>query len=336
MATPKTVIDWVHPSVRDAVIDYMIDHPRERLRFLQTASVQGCLLAFSSAGGATGERQLPFLREDADWDALTERVGALIEALEDSDVIALLRGFESIWRSESLRPETVGKLRALTERMLESLQVRWNRAQAAISSIALRLYYSTAEAAGVFAGTPELDVTWRSIIALGVVIDDVDSSLEILRLLKILESNEPRFLRVRRYSELMGTAIGRLAVRIVERLSAMRHLDPEETAMRWATDEHGGDYEVEVPVEPDDDEHDEREWLDEHTPLIHVIESLKIWSDLELPSVRGNAAERLTEREERLSRYDEGRHEGANEHSGESAGSRSGDQFDFDDFFSDL
>ena len=67
-------IGWVHPSWRDLVIDELREDPDARRRFLSVSAIDGVTLAVSAAGGSTGERTLPLLLDDADWDALGDRL----------------------------------------------------------------------------------------------------------------------------------------------------------------------------------------------------------------------------------------------------------------------
>jgi hypothetical protein len=82
-------VGWVHPSWRDLVIDDLAADGERRLRFLRAAGIDGIELALSTAGGARGERSLPLVVDDADWDVLVTRVLELAREL-DSDATARL------------------------------------------------------------------------------------------------------------------------------------------------------------------------------------------------------------------------------------------------------
>jgi hypothetical protein len=82
-------VGWVHPSWRDLVIDDLAAHAEARRRFLRVAGIDGVGLALSVAGGALGERSLPLVVDDADWDVLTTRSLELAREL-DSDALARL------------------------------------------------------------------------------------------------------------------------------------------------------------------------------------------------------------------------------------------------------
>ena len=83
-------IGWVHPSWRDLVIDELRTDAAARARFLRTCGVDGILLALSTEGGVAGERYLPLMLSDGDWDALGDRVATLLRELDDLQVMRLL------------------------------------------------------------------------------------------------------------------------------------------------------------------------------------------------------------------------------------------------------
>lgn len=85
-------IEWVHPSWRDLVIEHLAEHRDARAQFLSGCGAHGVLLALSSAGGARGDRDLPLLVDDCDWDALTDRVYELAPELEPQELLAVLDG----------------------------------------------------------------------------------------------------------------------------------------------------------------------------------------------------------------------------------------------------
>lgn len=83
-------IGLVHPSWRDLVIDELRDDPAARLRFLGSCGVHGVTLALSLQGGAGGERSLPLLANDRDWDQLGDRLSMILRELEDQELARVL------------------------------------------------------------------------------------------------------------------------------------------------------------------------------------------------------------------------------------------------------
>jgi hypothetical protein len=115
-------VAWVHPSWRDLVIDRLDADPAGRAAFLASCGLEGALLALSVAGGVAGERSLPFLVEDADWDAFLGRVGGLVQDLETPATVRLLRqvGEAVVDRREEDDRRAVVELDAVAARVLET------------------------------------------------------------------------------------------------------------------------------------------------------------------------------------------------------------------------
>jgi hypothetical protein len=87
-------VSWVHPSWRDLVIEELAADAAARRSFLAGCGIHGVVLALSTAGGAVGERSLPLLVADADWDALAERLTALVPELHPPEVTMLLTALD--------------------------------------------------------------------------------------------------------------------------------------------------------------------------------------------------------------------------------------------------
>jgi len=86
-----TVVDWIHPSYRDLVIEELIQNADLRNTFLRRASLEGVKLAISDTGGQYGNRRLPFIRSAESWDVLRERCLSLIAAdIGDREVLEIL------------------------------------------------------------------------------------------------------------------------------------------------------------------------------------------------------------------------------------------------------
>jgi hypothetical protein len=89
-----TGITWVHPTWRDLVIDQLAGDAALRGHFISHCGPHGVVLALSTGGGAAGRRRLPLICGDADWDALGDRVYALVSEAEPAELIALLSALE--------------------------------------------------------------------------------------------------------------------------------------------------------------------------------------------------------------------------------------------------
>jgi Novel STAND NTPase 3 len=119
-------VTWVHPSWRDLVIDELAADDQGRRDFLAACSIQGAALALSTAGGSTGERALPLLRRDADWDALADRLATLLPELDAPETTLILHTLAEA-RTQAHDP-VVAELGALAAETLSQLARSWHAA----------------------------------------------------------------------------------------------------------------------------------------------------------------------------------------------------------------
>jgi hypothetical protein len=83
---------------------------------LAACGVHGVMLVLSQEGGIAGERTLPLLVTDADWDALSDRLRQLLRDLEDQDIARVLLGPGGVLRADvdAARPDLGRALSRLT------------------------------------------------------------------------------------------------------------------------------------------------------------------------------------------------------------------------------
>jgi hypothetical protein len=153
-------IEWVHPTWRDLVIGMLIDDERARRHFLRRCGVHGLELALSTAGGAAGERTLPLIRTDQDWDALTDRLYVLVTELEPQDVIAALAALSAALDHLSGEPEAT----ALADTVLSRTAVLWNASRKPIAIDLLDSWLSLGALLDPRPTPPELSVTWAGLL----------------------------------------------------------------------------------------------------------------------------------------------------------------------------
>ena len=158
-------IEWVHPSWRDLVIEHLADDTTARRRFLSRCSVHGAALALSVAGGRDGKRQLPLMINDADWDALTDRIYLLVPTLDTLDLGAVLSSIEqAVRRSDGDRNSV--ELIALAHSVLQRLASIWDGATVPVPLAALGGWFALA---GSLApqptppSPPDLTRTWAEL-----------------------------------------------------------------------------------------------------------------------------------------------------------------------------
>jgi hypothetical protein len=123
---PPASVTWVHPSWRDLVIDELAADDRARSDFLRACSIHGAALALSTAGGSTGERALPLLRQDADWDALGDRLATILPELHPPETTLLLAALSEA--NTSAPTDARVELDALAGETLSRLGAAWHAA----------------------------------------------------------------------------------------------------------------------------------------------------------------------------------------------------------------
>lgn len=194
---PPLSVTWVHPSWRDLVIDELAADAPARRRFLSRSSIDGVLLALAVAGGAAGERNVPLVVDDADWDALADRLHELVSEVDDSGLYRLLAAVESALAAvpdERARSE----LDSLAATALERARQRWENAHELTSATLLGAWFALAAWVEEPPLIPDVAPTWIELVPTSRV--DVASALELnrvdewLRLAAVLEEYAPALL----------------------------------------------------------------------------------------------------------------------------------------------
>lgn len=135
-------VTWVHPSWRDLVIDQLAESPDRRRAFLSASILPGIELALSIAGGSSGTRRLPFVRDDEDWDALGDSVHRLCADATQDDLRRLLDALAAAIADAGAheRPE----LEAIAEMALNTVGRRLDRDGAVIDPALLARWHGLA------------------------------------------------------------------------------------------------------------------------------------------------------------------------------------------------
>jgi hypothetical protein len=186
---PPASVAWVHPSWRDLLVEELSADASDRRHFLERCSLDGALLALSSFGGAAGERQLPLLVVDGDWDALGDRLHALLGMLDDHDQLRLLAALAAE-EEAPLPPGRQAELSALAAGILGSLRRAWDAAPEPVGAGLLRAWFTVAArlpetqpppalARAFLESAPELPLRWTT----ARDIDDLDAWLRLVEVL---------------------------------------------------------------------------------------------------------------------------------------------------------
>ncbi len=155
-------IDWVHPSWRDLVIDELRENPVARRQFLSVSGVDGVTLAVSRAGGATGERTLPLLITDADWDALGDRLHELLRELEDRDLARILLAVGGSLGAVDDRAQAL-ELDSVAVNLLGATRRAWDERHGPVTVFLLEAWYAMNARVINRVVAPQLGPTWAEL-----------------------------------------------------------------------------------------------------------------------------------------------------------------------------
>jgi hypothetical protein len=339
--TVPKVIEWIHPSVRDVAIEYLMAHDRDRQRFLRMATPSGFILAVSSAGGASGERTLPLAITRADWEALSARAREILSAESSATQLGLLQALlVALQESKGAPKEIREHLEALGTQALGSVYARWEPAGVEVAPPLLGTYYELSVAVRQLAPSPSLERVWQTLARRGLAavragLIDEQAVIRLgawIEFAVLLAANEPRFLRIAHFprdqTESLSEAVDLLEAR-VEDLST---LDFDEDD--WVSLDDGRD--VEAPVEPSYEESTELDWLEAALALMKDLSEVMTEAAMRLGAMEDAAVNHIETRRYRKERYEEWE---AGLKEGPEDDVRDPDElprFDLNTFFSDL
>jgi hypothetical protein len=155
-------IGWVHPSWRDLVIGELSQHSGRRRRFLAACGVDGATLALSRAGGRAGERSLPLVVSDSDWDLLGDRLHQLVRELEDQNVARVLVALaDTLAVIDEARQQA--EAQNLASDLLDATRRAWDRQRRPLPLFLLKAWYKLNAKAAQQADPPALSTTWAEL-----------------------------------------------------------------------------------------------------------------------------------------------------------------------------
>lgn len=193
-------IGWVHPSWRDLVIGELRADEGARDRFLSASGIYGVMLALSQEGGAAGERSLPLLVGDRDWDALGDRIAELLPELEDQDLGRVLLAFGDALNS-ALEPAQRAEVESLAGYVLGAMSRGWDKHLRPVPVFLLEAWYATNALLAERAAPPPVARTWGELHPSRAVVHGALSAADLqmlddwLALAQILSAYDPTALR---------------------------------------------------------------------------------------------------------------------------------------------
>lgn len=220
---PPSAVTWVHPSWRDLVIDQLERDPVRRRAFLARCGIEGALLALSIAGGPAGERNLPFLIDDADWDELLAHVDALVGELDTAERVRLLRQVSEavLDRSHDDDRRATAELDALAARLLETILPH---GVDTTTLVVLPEWYALAELVREPPPAPDVTRVWIETVPteeLDLAARDGVAALEAWTVLvEVMDRHDPAALRRFGFPAAQDEVVGRLFARDAPVLAA--------------------------------------------------------------------------------------------------------------------
>jgi hypothetical protein len=155
-------IGWVHPSWRDLVINELRQDIAARRHFLDACGLHGAMLALSQAGGVAGERTLPLMVSDGDWDRLGDRMRQLANQLEDQELGQLLLALRGVRVADITRSQKL-EARSLAANVLTAIAKRWDQRHQPLPGFLLEHWYALREWAPGGIQPPQLGLTWAEL-----------------------------------------------------------------------------------------------------------------------------------------------------------------------------
>ena len=206
-------IDWVHPSWRDLVIDELGSDPDARRRFLRACGPYGALLVLSQEGGTAGDRALPLLVDDRDWDTFTDRIAELLGELEDGDLARLLLACDATLRADL---DAYRRLEAhsLAEYMLRATGRLWDKQQRPLPVFLLEAWFYVNSNLRDSLNPPQVGPTWADLhpapLAFGGDASELRRTDEWLALAQALATYDPPTLHALGFPEHDSATLTRL------------------------------------------------------------------------------------------------------------------------------
>lgn len=221
-------IGWVHPSWRDLVIDELRSDSTARLRFLETCGANGAMLALSLQGGVTGERTLPLLNSDADWDQLGDRLHQLLHELEDHDLGSVLLVLAGAL-PDITNPAQHREAQSLAVNLLGATQHQWDSAHRAPPAFLLEAWYLLRDRCYQPCEPPRIIRTWAELHPGSSLLQHPDReelvrAEEWLVLAQILAHHDPQALRSVGFPDRDRNLLEELIVRLTQTTAANNEL----------------------------------------------------------------------------------------------------------------
>jgi hypothetical protein len=157
-------VAWVHPTWRDLVIERLAGDAVLRCHFLSHCGPHGVALALSTWGGAEGERQLPLIASDEDWDAIGDRIYALAPELEAREAATVLTAVDHALEAVLDDAMLAGEGAALARTALERFGELWGDVHTTVALSCIDAWLSVAARLNPRPWPTFLSATWANLL----------------------------------------------------------------------------------------------------------------------------------------------------------------------------
>lgn len=191
-------VAWVHPTWRDLVIERLAGDAALRARFLGRCGPHGVALALSTRGGAAGERGLPLVAGDEDWDAIGDRIYALVPELDWHESMTLLVAVDDLLEAVADDPRLADEAAALVRVALERFDEVWRSERVVVTLPCIDAWLSAAARLKPRPWPSFLGVTWANLLPARLPhpddLADMQSFTDWLTLCEMAETFSPDLL----------------------------------------------------------------------------------------------------------------------------------------------
>ena len=198
---------WVHPSMRDLVIMYLINNKNCRTDFLGKCSIGGISLAFSIGGGSEGTRIFPLIIDNDDKLIIHRRIKELIMDINTKELTKLLETInDAKTKSSELEDIEINYfINEIFEIAIDELLSRWRNTDSIIEIELLKIYYDIINKSISYRPPAPLKCTWDdcfgTLIAASNNLEDYVETQDcfelnhFLDIIELINLEDPRFLR---------------------------------------------------------------------------------------------------------------------------------------------
>jgi hypothetical protein len=237
------IIQWMHPSWRDLVIERLSRDPTIRSDFLAKCGMNGFMLALSAAGGTKGDLQTPLLTSVEDWESLAETGQRLIANESAHNVwrvtATVSEAVRNAIRGQNSFPHIVtGPAAVFARKVLGACVERWNADPGSALTRTVRQYFVISEHLSPLPPSPDFRPIWE--LSHDASVEEIESfdpeEVELflseiddwLALGAVILENEPRLLRQIGFPSEFTAVFREFVPSLAERASLCEELSSED------------------------------------------------------------------------------------------------------------